>query len=45
MQRLHCTRRARLLGNGVDLTRFDPTRFADGARAKLRAELGADDHI
>ena len=30
MQRLHCTRRARLLGNGVDLTRFDPARFSDG---------------
>jgi glycosyltransferase involved in cell wall biosynthesis len=43
MQRLHCTRRARLLGNGVDLERFDPARFSDRDRATLRAELGADD--
>jgi glycosyltransferase involved in cell wall biosynthesis len=43
MQRLHLTRRARLLGNGVDLTRFDPARFSREARAAVRAELGADD--
>jgi glycosyltransferase involved in cell wall biosynthesis len=43
MQRLHCTRHARLLGNGVDLTRFDPSRFDAAARRAIRAELGADD--
>jgi glycosyltransferase involved in cell wall biosynthesis len=44
MQRLRCTRRARFLGNGVDLERFDPARFSDGeARAALRAELGVGD--
>jgi glycosyltransferase involved in cell wall biosynthesis len=43
MQRLHLTRRARLLGNGVDLTRFDPARFSASERSTLRAELGVDD--
>jgi glycosyltransferase involved in cell wall biosynthesis len=43
MQRLHLTRRAQLLGNGVDLTRFDPERFSAGERAAVRAELGVDD--
>ena len=34
-----------LLGNGVDLTRFDPARHAD-ARAQVRDELGiADDEV
>ncbi len=32
----------RLLGNGVDLTRFDPQRHLD-ARAQVRAELGVSD--
>lgn len=41
--RWHVTprRRARLLGNGVDLTRFDPGRFPDPVRDSVRAELGA----
>jgi glycosyltransferase involved in cell wall biosynthesis len=43
MRRLHCTKRARLLGNGVDLTRFDPERFSSDERTRLRRELGADD--
>jgi glycosyltransferase involved in cell wall biosynthesis len=42
MQRLHCTRRARFLGNGVDLTRFDPTRVGPRVRAEVRSELGID---
>ncbi len=46
MQRLHLTRRARYLGNGVDLARFDPARFGDDERRALRAELGiADDDV
>jgi glycosyltransferase involved in cell wall biosynthesis len=42
MVRLHVSRRdrTRLLGNGVDLTRFDPARFTADDRAALRAELG-----
>jgi glycosyltransferase involved in cell wall biosynthesis len=43
MQRLHLTRHATLLGNGVDLTRFDPARFSPEVRARVRAELGVDD--
>jgi glycosyltransferase involved in cell wall biosynthesis len=43
LQRLHLTRHARLLGNGVDLTRFDPERFSAADRARVRAELGVDD--
>jgi len=31
-------RKVRLLGNGVDLARFDPTRVETGARDRLRAE-------
>jgi glycosyltransferase involved in cell wall biosynthesis len=42
MQRLHCTRRARFLGNGVDLTRFDPTRVGPRVREEVRSELGVD---
>jgi glycosyltransferase involved in cell wall biosynthesis len=33
-------KRARLLGNGVDLTRFDPARFSDADRESTRRELG-----
>jgi glycosyltransferase involved in cell wall biosynthesis len=40
MRRLHLTRRARFLGNGVDLGRFDPDRFSPEARRAVRAELG-----
>jgi glycosyltransferase involved in cell wall biosynthesis len=44
MRRLHLTRRdARLLGNGVDLTRFDPACRTAEDRACARAELGIDD--
>jgi glycosyltransferase involved in cell wall biosynthesis len=43
LQRFHCTRHARLLGNGVDLVRFDPARFGPAQRSELRAELGVDD--
>lgn len=35
-----------LLGNGIDLSRFDPGAVAPGRRAELRAELGvADDDV
>jgi glycosyltransferase involved in cell wall biosynthesis len=33
--------RVRLLGNGVDLDRFDPSRFSDADRAEARRQLGA----
>jgi lipopolysaccharide/colanic/teichoic acid biosynthesis glycosyltransferase/glycosyltransferase involved in cell wall biosynthesis len=36
--------RLHLLGNGVDLTRFDPAKHTD-ARAAVRAELGIDDDV
>lgn len=48
MTRLHLLspRRARLLGNGIDLTRFDPARFPPARRRAIRAELGvADDQV
>ncbi len=32
-----------LLGNGVDLDRFDPSRFPAEDRLRIRAELGIDD--
>lgn len=35
--------RTRLLGNGVDLTRFDPSQFSSEERRKARDELGATD--
>jgi glycosyltransferase involved in cell wall biosynthesis len=39
-------RKVRLLGNGIDLRRFDPTAVHDGARQALRAEWGiADDEV
>jgi glycosyltransferase involved in cell wall biosynthesis len=34
--------RVRLLGNGVDLDRFDPRRFSDADRAEARRQLGAE---
>ncbi len=43
MQRLRLTRNARLLGNGIDLTRFDRARVGAQPRAALRAQLDADD--
>jgi len=36
-------RKVRLLGNGVDLRRFDPAAVAPGARNDLRAEWGVGD--
>jgi glycosyltransferase involved in cell wall biosynthesis len=44
MHRLHLSPRAELLGNGVDLTRFDDTRFSLEERRALRATFGADDN-
>ena len=32
-----------LLGNGVDLARFDPESVESGARTRIRAEIGVDD--
>jgi glycosyltransferase involved in cell wall biosynthesis len=44
MKRWHLTRRdARLLGNGVDLARFDPKRWTNADRATARAEFGIED--
>ncbi|CAN5322248.1 MAG: GNAT family N-acetyltransferase [Acidimicrobiia bacterium] len=45
MNRYRITRRHRtaLLGNGVDLTRFDPSRFDATERRTARAELGVTD--
>lgn len=43
MQRLHLTRHARLLGNGIDLTRFDRATVGDATRATVRSEWGAND--
>lgn len=40
--RLVPTRKAVLLGNGVDLVRFDPRRFDAADRLAIRAELGID---
>ena len=45
MQRLHCTRRARFLGNGVDLARFDPDRIGPRVRDEVRSELDVDDEV
>ena len=45
VNRWHITPRSRtrLLGNGVDLARFDPTRFDEEHRRRLRAEWGVED--
>jgi glycosyltransferase involved in cell wall biosynthesis len=42
MRRMRLTRRARLIGNGVDLERFDPDRFTYAARRAVRTELGVE---
>jgi len=42
-RRLRITRHATLLGNGVDLGRFDPDRFGAADRTAVRAELGVPD--
>ena len=43
MERLHLTRRAQLLGNGIDLTRFRPDAVSADERRGLRASFGARD--
>ncbi len=43
LRRYRISPRAELLGNGVDLTRFDPDRVPADRRARLRAELGVRD--
>jgi len=44
LRRLHLAGHTRLLGNGVDLRRFDPARWSSADRALRRAELRVDDH-
>ena len=41
--RISPRRSTRFLGNGVDLTRFDPGRFTAQDRSATRAELGVED--
>jgi glycosyltransferase involved in cell wall biosynthesis len=41
MRRARITKRARLLGNGVDLVRFDPARFTEVDVAAIRESIGA----
>lgn len=44
LRSLHISdRRMRLLGNGIDLARFDPDRVGRDDRARLRREWGVDD--
>lgn len=44
VHRLHVPeRRVRLLGNGIDLARFDPASVADERRAEVRSDWGIDD--
>jgi len=43
LRRLRMAGHARLLGNGVDLRRFDPERWTTSDRARVRAELRVDD--
>jgi glycosyltransferase involved in cell wall biosynthesis len=43
MERLHLTRHARLLGNGVDLERFRPDAISPDERRELRQSFGARD--
>jgi glycosyltransferase involved in cell wall biosynthesis len=46
LRRYRIAPKAELLGNGVDLARFDPARVSGAARAAMRAELGvADDQV
>ena len=37
--------RLTMLGNGIDLERFDPHRVPPSARSRLRTELGIDDDV
>jgi glycosyltransferase involved in cell wall biosynthesis len=41
MRSVGITKRARLIGNGVDLRQFDPDRFSRAERDAMRAALGA----
>jgi glycosyltransferase involved in cell wall biosynthesis len=41
MRRTRITRRAQLLGNGIDLGRFDPARFTREDREAVRSSFGA----
>lgn len=43
LRRFRISPRAQLLGNGVDLVRFDPDRVGADARRAVRAELGVRD--
>lgn len=43
LRRLRIARNTRLLGNGVDLRRFDPARWSPADRARVRASLGVQD--
>ena len=43
LRRYRISPKAELLGNGVDLTRFDPDRVPPDCRTRLRAELGVRD--
>ncbi len=45
LRRWRISPRARLLGNGVDLTRFDPASIAPGVRADLRREWDVADDV
>lgn len=41
--RISSPKKTRLLGNGIDLARFDPDRFGEGDRRLVRDELGFGD--
>ena len=43
LRRFRISPKAQLLGNGVDLVRFDPARVSAAQRVALRAELGVRD--
>jgi glycosyltransferase involved in cell wall biosynthesis len=40
--RISPRRRTQLLGNGIDLTRFDPERFDANERTRIRQEIGVE---
>jgi glycosyltransferase involved in cell wall biosynthesis len=44
MERLHLTRHARLLGNGIDLDRFAPDAITPDERREVRTSFGVRDH-
>ena len=43
--RITVPKKMNLLGNGVDLTRFDPDRLGTGHRRRLRAEWGVGEEV